>query len=309
MTAFSWAWLAQGWRPQRVWRLGEVRGYISFGGYMIGNNIANTVNSMADLLIGGRILGPAALGLYSVPRTLSLQLQGILNPIVTRIAFPVMSRVQDDRPRLRRIYLQVLRLTASVNAPLYAYIAVFAPEITALLFGDRWADSGQILRLLALWGFLRSTGNPVGSLVLAVGRARLSFQWNLTMVAIIPLILWQGSTHFGLTGLAGAWIAIGLIGYVPNWYFLVRSTCGARFVEYTVQIAVPVGLAAAAGAVAWLATAAVGSPLSRLLVGGLVGAVVYLAGSLVFNRSWVAAMRQLLAGGVPRALDEASPLR
>jgi hypothetical protein len=145
--------------------------------------------------------------------------------------------------------------------------------------------------------------------VLAVGRARLSFQWNLTMVAIIPLILWQGSTHFGLTGLAGAWIAIGLIGYVPNWYFLVRSTCGARFVEYTVQIAVPVGLAAAAGAVAWLATAAVGSPLSRLLVGGLVGAVVYLAGSLVFNRSWVAAMRQLLAGGVPRALDEASPLR
>ena len=76
-------------------------------------------------------------------------------------------RVQDDRPRLRRIYLEVLRLTASVNAPLYAYIAVFAPEITAVLFGDRWADSGQILRLLAVMGFLRSTGNPVGALVLA----------------------------------------------------------------------------------------------------------------------------------------------
>jgi O-antigen/teichoic acid export membrane protein len=295
-TVLAWALLARGWRPFPIWQLSEVREYLSFGAYMVGNNIANTINSVADMLIGGRILGPAALGLYSVPRNLSLQVQWLLNPIVTRIAFPVMSRVQDDRARLRRIYLQVLRLTASVNAPIYAFIALFAPEITGVLFGSRWVDSAELLRILAIWGFLRSTGNPVGALVLAVGRARLSFQWNLAVMAFVPLLLWQGSLHFGLAGLAGAWVAFGVVGYIPNWYFLVRSTCGARLLEYTAQLIIPAALAAAAGGVAWLAVSGLDGLLLRLVVGGAAGGVTYLGASYAFNRPWIDAMRTLLAG-------------
>ncbi|HET9405285.1 MAG TPA: oligosaccharide flippase family protein, partial [Burkholderiales bacterium] len=40
----AWLLLARGWRPQLRLRFGEIRGYLAFGTYMIGNDIANTVS-------------------------------------------------------------------------------------------------------------------------------------------------------------------------------------------------------------------------------------------------------------------------
>lgn len=310
-TMIAWLTLAHGWRPGRTFDLGSVRQHLSFGGYMIGNNIANTVSGMADVLIGGRVLGAAVLGLYTVPRNFVLQTQWLINPVVTRIAFPVMARVQEDEAALRRIYLNVLRLTVSATAPLYLFMIVFAPELTVLLFGERWAGAAALLRLLALWGLLRAFANPVGSLLMAVGRARLSFHWNLAMVALTPLVLYWASTH-GVVGLAAGWVALALLTFAPTWYFLVRPCCDASFGDYVTQAAVPVGLALAGGLAALAAAAPFEHAAARAAVGLIVGAAVYLAGSASFNRTWIDALRALLrmdSAGAAAAILPARPAR
>lgn len=290
----AWWWLSTGLRPSWHLHITETRPFLRFGGYLVGDGLANNVLRDADVFVGGAVLGPAAMGLYSVPRDLSLRLATVVNPIITRIGFPIMSRLKGDRGKLKNIYLQTLRMTASVNFPIYAVLALYADEIVALLYGPRWQGAGLYLRILAAWGLLRSVGNPIGSLLYAVGKTRRAFWWNFGLLLALPPLYWVGVSSLGLRGLAVAMVIAQVAITLPGWRFLVRPACGAGLLEYLQQLIVPLWLSLAAGTFAWIATRGLDHGTLRLLVGGSVGGVSYLALSWVFNRRWADAMIGML---------------
>lgn len=299
-TVLSWWILADGWRPLWRLRLGEIREYLSFGAYMVGFSLTNTVNMQADVLIGGRVLGSSSLGAYSLPKDASLRLAMIINPIVTRVGLPVMAQAQSDRSLLKSIYLKTLLMTASVNFPLYLMIAVFAREIVAIMFGPQWKESVPILQLLALWGLVRSTGNPVGSLLFALGRAKLAFWWSFgQMIFWIP-IFWVGAKH-GTHGLSISLLISVVLSATPMWYVLVRPSCEATFSEYFKQFLVPFVISLFAAATGFGAALLFEIIVLRLCVGLIVGGLVYLVLSRWFNRTWFAAITELLLGRVRSA--------
>jgi len=154
VTVLAWLFLARGWRPMWRFQWTDVRSFLGFGGALVANNIVNEFNRSIDLLLGGRMLAASALGLYSLPRQIVFQIQGLVNPIITRVGFPLIAQVQADVPRVRAIYLKTLNMTAATNAPLYVGIAFFAPEVVSIMLGDKWLAATDLLRLLAIWGVL-----------------------------------------------------------------------------------------------------------------------------------------------------------
>ncbi|MDO8291268.1 MAG: MOP flippase family protein [Gallionella sp.] len=292
-TTFAWMYLARGWRPMWRLRIEDVRPFLGFGGAMLANNIVNQFNMAIDLFLGGRLLGAAQLGLYSVPRNLVLQLQFMVNPIITRVGFPLIAQIQNDVVRVRAIYLKTLNMTASTNAPLYVGIAVFAPEIVAALLGDGWQGSAPLLRILAVWGFFRSTGNPAGSLLFGMGRADLALKWNVTLLLIVPPVMWVGS-QFGPAGLAWALLGFSFFMYIPGWYFLVRPLCQAGIYEYSVAVLRPFLLALLSMVPAYLIAGRLDGVIVRLSVAVMISASLYLAISYKANREWFSAMAELL---------------
>lgn len=281
-----WLVLARGWRP--LWRLrwAEVRWFVRFGGGMVVNNAINHINSTVDVLLGGRLLGAAQLGLYSVPRNLILQIQFMVNPIFTRVGFPVIASIQHDQARVRQIYLKIMNLTATVNAPIYVAMAAFAPELVQLLLGDKFQDAAPMLRVLAVWGLLRSFGNPVGSLLFGLGRVRLSTWWNLGLLFIVPQAVWWGA-RYGASGMAWAMASVMAVLFVPAWALLVRPTCGAGLLAYSRQVLMPTVSAILAGTVAWLAVGALSLTWLRLSAGLALGIAAYAALTWLLNRECV----------------------
>src|SRR5665811_1225260 len=199
------------------------------------------------------MLAASALGLYSLLRQIVFQIQGLVNPIITRVGFPLIAQVQADIPRVRAIYLKTLNMTAATNAPLYIGIAFFAPEVARIVLGSKWLAVTDLLRLLAVWGLLRSTGNPVGSLLLGMGRADLSLKWNLAMLCLVPPVLWVGS-RYGTLGLAWALLGLTVVTFIPGWYMLVRPICKAGLLEYTIAALRPLLIAGVAIAPAYFIT-------------------------------------------------------
>ena len=297
----SWLVLAQGWRPALRFRWGEVRWFVKFGGTMVLNNVVTHINSTIDLVLGGRMLGTTELGLYSVPRNLLFQVQGTINPIFTRVGFPLIASIQHDKKRVRQVYLKTMNMTATVNAPIYVAIAVFSPEIVILMLGPNWTEAAPLMRVLALWGLLRSFGNPAGSLLFGLGYVKLATKWNLGLMLIVSPVVWFGS-QWGAIGMAWAMGALMSALFVPMWAILVRPACGAGFWEYSEQVFKPIFCASIAGLVAILVVNNFTQNWLRLGAGLAVGAIVYTSLSCVFNREPIEMglrlLRQKTAGAI-----------
>lgn len=295
LTLLCWLVLANGWRPMLRLRLGEIRYFLSFGGYIMANNMVNTFNNQADIFIGGRMLNVESLGIYSLPRDLSLRLAGVVNPIITRVGLPIMSKAQHDKLFLKKVYLKTLRMTASVNFPIYAALVVFAPELVLFFFGKQWSESVPVLQVLALWGMMRSVGSPVGSLLLATGRADLSFKWNVVLLILVVPSIWLGA-QWGIIGLALSQLGLMITLFVPGWFFLVKPLCGISLWQYTSNILVPLTTSLIASLIAYASVEVYVEPLTRLAVGLFVGGVAYVLLSMLMNKQWLKETRILLTG-------------
>ncbi|ANG61792.1 hypothetical protein A8C75_04395 [Marinobacterium aestuarii] len=289
----SWIFLAHGWRPMWHFRVADVQSYLGFGSALVISNMVNEINRNVDLILGGRMLAAAALGFYSVPRQLIFQIQNTVNPIVTRVGFPLIAEIQSDLPKVRKVYLQTLNMTASTNAPLYLGIAFFSPEVVQVLMGDKWIAAAGLLRLLAIWGFFRSVGNPAGSLLLGMGRADLSLRWNLGLLVVVPPTLWGGS-HFGSLGLAWALLGLAAALFIPGWYILIRPLCHARLLDYSIMTLRPFFIAFLSTSFVYYFLNHIESSFLKLALGIVFSASLYMTLSYFLNRDWIIEVARLL---------------
>jgi O-antigen/teichoic acid export membrane protein len=272
--------LAVGWTD---WPVGlafqrrHLDGYLSFGLYQMGERTANYVWEKLDQLLIGALIGPQALGYYNLATNLVYLPMQRINPILTRVAFPLFARVQENTDQLKRGFMIMRQLLATVNFPIYMGLASTAPIFVPLFFGEQWLEVAPLIQILAFVVAMRSTGNPIGSLLLAKGRADYGFYWNVLVILFqIPVV--AAGAHFG--GVIGVAIAILLaqcVYFGLGYLLLVRRLIGPCLSQYLVALA-PAGLAAGImAAVVLLVAAASPNQTSGLLITQiLIGIVVYL---------------------------------
>ena len=294
-SSLAWIRLSAEVKPQAVFCWPLAKPFIAFGLHRIGDSFWNTALTQADVFIAGLFTTPHAVATYAVPRDQSLRIANtIINPVITRVSLPVMTLLQGDSAALRAVYLKTLRLTASFNFPIYALLALFAESVVSLLLGDQWTEAAIYLRLFAIWGLIRSTGNPSGSLLYAVGMARRAHLWNLLLFMFTVPLFWLAMQHGGL--LALAWImVIWMIGvYILAWRFLIYPACGVNLMEYNASFVPPLTSTALAAVITYIITNIMPPPW-QLPLGTIVFSSSYLVLSSWLNREWIDTSLELLA--------------
>lgn len=128
----------------------RMREFFGFGtGYSV-SQIANSLANQADYFVVARLMGPAALGLYSRSYQIMRLPARLLGNVIEDAAFPGFSQVQNDRVRLAR---GLYRSLVMMNLLLFlaaTCCAVLAPEIVAIALGPQWDAAAQLLALFAL---------------------------------------------------------------------------------------------------------------------------------------------------------------
>jgi lipopolysaccharide exporter len=210
---------------------GRIINAVRFGFFQLGERILNFAGWNLDKIIIGKILGDNMLGIYSVAYQLAMRPFSVLNPIFTRVSLPIFSKIKNDDARLRRGYLDVVRIIGLLSFPVYVGIAISAPAIVYILLGPQWSEAAPVVSILCGLGFIFSLGNPIGSLILAKGRADLGFYYNLFALLTYGIAFYFGS-NYGLLGVAIAFvIAAGGILY-PLEIFLRWKLVGMGATEY-----------------------------------------------------------------------------
>lgn len=292
-SCLCWFFLRDGFSPKFRLKWQEVKRYLGFGSKVFLTNLINTISLQADVMVAGKLLGAPSLAFYSQPRELCLRIMFVINPIITRVAFPMMSIAKNDTKELGEIYHRTLRLTASTNFPLYGFIAAYATELTQIVLGPQWGQSAHLLTLLAIWCAFRSIGNPSSSLLFAAGHTTRALVSSILVMTALFVLSITGS-YYGYVGIV-IMLTVLYVALLPLfWLFLVRPVCQSTLWDYHIQLFRPAICTCAAVGFSLLLASIISNDTTRMLTGLCLGCFSYLAMSYYFNRLWLLEMLEFV---------------
>jgi PST family polysaccharide transporter len=278
------AWALSPWRPQPAFAWAEVASIRDYSTGLVGFNLVNYIIRNADYTLVGRYLGALNLGVYTLAYRIMLFPQQNLALVISRVMFPVLSRIEDAAD-FRRAYLRLARLVIFLAAPAFVALGSLADPLLRAVFGVEWLPTAPLLRILAPVGLLQSLSGTVGLIYQARGRTDWLLRWGLAsgLITVSGFII---GLRWGVGGVAASYAVVTLLLAYP--VFAVPFRLIALPVGVFVRSLLP-ALACGAGmllAIVALRPLAAGLPdLAALTALGGGGGAAYLALSWLLNRS------------------------
>ncbi len=275
------------WLSRLSLDLKEVDDFLKFGYFRIGAALVNQINSRADQLIIGALLGPTILGYYAVAFQLIIQPMNKINPILTQISFPIFSVAKNDTQKIINGYRKGIRILTAINAPLLFGIAAIAPILIPLLLGEGWEISIIIVQILSIYTLLRSIGNVSVGVILAKEKYKWPFYWNLIVLAFTPLTLFiVASTTNSIIAVSVALMLLQVFLLIMNYFLYIRRLLGKILIELIDDLKRPVLSASLMGTCVYtyINLSMVAVPWVDVLIAVLLGAISYIVFSYFLQK-------------------------
>lgn len=270
------------WLPGRPDRRAPMGDLLRFGVGMVGIELIGYGARNADTLIIGLRFGAADLGLYNRAYQLLMVPLGQLRAPTTQVALPVLGRLQEDEQRWAEFVRRgQLALGYTLVAGLGVVVGTAGP-VAGVFLGEQWVEVGPLLRLLAIGGACQTLAFVGYWVYLSRGLTGALARFSLFDTAVRLVAIGVGST-WGVTGLAAGFALAPAVTWPVSLWWLARlapiplreliggalrilvlaatvagAAAGVTGLLGDLPALLVLGLATAAGALAYLAVTAVG---------------------------------------------------
>ena len=276
---------------------------LSFGLGVLGGDVVSYVNRNADYWFVGNRLGPGPLGVYYVAFIIPNLLRQRFNGIGHEVLYPVVSKFQDDIPRITSAYLRVVRLVSFLVLPVMVGLAVVADLAIRIGFGPGWEEAVQPMQVISVGMALTAVGVVARPIFVAMGRPGITIVTGLLAVVTLGAafgVLWGRIT---LVGVAVAVVLAAAVETVATQVYVVRILRVSPWRQLRAVAPFALATLVMAGVVVGVRATAVGRLgfVLEAVVAVAAGALAYLVvGSVGFRRDFgeqVRAVRSFLGLG------------
>jgi PST family polysaccharide transporter len=223
------------WLPRLRFSRRHFGDLFHYGANITAVRVVYFFNHQIDRLLVGYVLGATALGHFGMARRVADGAVNGLAGVMNTVAFPVLSRLQDDRERLVQAFRSATHFASLIIFPAFAGLALVAPVLVDVFLRPEWRPMGGVLQILSLGAMVVSVNWVLGAIIRATGRADLSFRISLfsTFLKIVLCVL---AVPFGIEAVAVAFVIVSLSVH-PIMLYLVRKIVGVRFREIAAELA------------------------------------------------------------------------
>ncbi len=269
------------WTPKPIFSFHSFKKLFSFGSKLMLSNILTSIYINISNLVIGKKYTSADLAFYNRGFTLSEFPSVNLAVVLNRVIYPVLTQVQDDRELLTKEYLKYLHLSHYIILPLMGLLFVLANPLIEVLLTPKWLDAVPYLQIFCLnfmlYPIMQQSGNPVA----AIGHSGILLKYQLvkrivsfgiliyTLTISIPAVCWgilAGSAFEAVVNvlICRKEIGVGIRTHIKSQIDVITSTLLVCVIVY-------------------FTTSLLSSSLWKLLLGGLLGAILYLGATWIFN--------------------------
>ncbi len=217
----SLVWFFSSWRPRLRFDWQVFQEMLSYGKHIAGSRLLIFgITNIDDLLIG-RVLGATALGFYTLAYRLSNVPATHVTSLVNSVMFPAFSKIQDEKDRIRCIFLDTTHAVGLVSIPLAIGTLVLGPYFVHHYYDGKWDASIVAMEWLVIYGLARSIAANMGNIYRSMGKPQwLTYlaMWRLITMAVLlyPAILWRGIVGVAMLSAVVAVIDFVIAAYLNN---------------------------------------------------------------------------------------------
>lgn len=228
LSAFKvvFCWKYGKFRPGGSFKRKILKDLFPFGSRVMFTNLINAAFTNIYSLIIGRYYNVTQLGFFNFASKYQDIPSGLISNTFRSVSVPLLSQLNEEDDRLRRILGKLMRTVAFVGFPIMLGVVLIAKPFIVFLVTDKWLASVPIFQILCFSGIFTAFNVVLQESVLAKGRSKaVLYVEILKKVVLVGMILL--TIDKGVTGLA---IGLVISSFVAMLLSLLLS---GKIVGYT----------------------------------------------------------------------------
>jgi O-antigen/teichoic acid export membrane protein len=269
-------WLASGWIPN--WRLrgAGIREMLHFGAHITGFEVVNYFARQMDRVLIGKLWGALQLGLYSKAYALLMFPTSALRVPLHQVAFPILSRLQNEPERFRAYCIKYCSILAFICMPVVTLLFLLSDQLIPYVLGTQWSGAVELFQIFAFMAFIQPVSLN-GIVLMSTGQGKRYFRWgSINALGFVTAFLCGVS--WGAKGVAIAYCIAYYVMFHPMMIYALRQS-PVRPADFYGAISKPALVCITLGVMGWFAKQQIigAHPLAILLLFPAFFAAAYLA--------------------------------
>lgn len=274
-------WIYSEWRPLLAYSWKSFKELFSFGSKLLATSLLNAIYNNIQTIVIGKLYSAKSLGLYSRAAHFADLPSQQFTSVFMRVTFPVLCKVQDDVERLTSVYRRMLRVSAYIVFPLLIGMAAVAHPMIEVFIGKQWIECAYMLQIICL----AEMWYPIHAINLDIlqvsGRSDLFLKIEIYK-KIVSLSLLALSAPFGIIAMCYSNLLSSLICLYINTYYSSKIL-GISLLSQLKDLFPTISLAIVMFAIVQIIIFFISNVFAQLIVGIIVGVVVYVSLSYILR--------------------------
>jgi lipopolysaccharide exporter len=275
--------------PPRRLPLAAIQDLLRFSKKAFGLSLLNLIFARTDIFVLAKMVRPAELGLYTMAIYLVQTPTSFLMNLLGQTMLPTYSRVQDDKDRISRIFVQVTSALIIVSIPALFFTFFCGRILLDLVYGPRYSAATGPLIIASLVALLNLLNGQITSIFYSKGLPELHRRCVVVMAITMIALIYPFVLRFGLIGGQIAALLAIVVG-LSFQAVRVRSLANLDMLRYAKVLSASAGISLGVAVVCAIAKfyAFDARPIPTLLTGVAGCVAAYCISGRIFLRNGVA---------------------
>lgn len=279
------------WKPSLVFSKESFHRLFSYSSKLLGASLIHLLYRNIYPIVIGKKFSPIELGYFNRADTFAQYTPSTIGSVISRVAFPIFSRIQDDNSRLRNAYSQYIIFSSLLIFPILIGLMVLAEPLTLLILKEKWLPMVPMLQILCLDWMTDHLCSINLNILYVKGRSDLAFKLEI-IKKTIAIIIFFISIYWGIIGVCWGRVVYSCFAVYLNSFYTKRLI-GISLWQQLKDIAIPLLQAIIMGGIVWIYSHFVYNLSISVLTSVLIGFIAYVIIISLTNLKYIKELKEL----------------
>lgn len=270
------------WIPSLVFSVYSFKKLFAYSSKILGSSLISLLYRNLYPIVIGKKFSAVELGYYSRADLFSTMPTSSITLILSKVAFPIFSTIQDDNAKLRVAYSKYIVYASLIVFPIMLGLAALSKPLIVVCMTDKWLMAVPLLQILCFDCMFDHISAINLNILYVKGRSDLALKLEIIKKTIAIAILFA-SLPFGIFAICWGRLFYSLIAILLNTYY-TRRLIGLPLLKQ-INDFMPYLLCGVVMAIAvWLLTYWISSMVLQIVIGIIIGGILYTLLIFIFRR-------------------------